>query len=61
MKKSLKTLSLHRETLRALDADQMAKIHGAMTASGASGCLTNATCATNCHQWYCSAVTNPNG
>lgn len=60
MKKSLKTrLSLHRETLRALDADQMAEAQGGMPGSNASGCITYATCATNCHQWYCSAVTNP--
>jgi hypothetical protein len=60
MKKSLRTrLSLHRETLRALDADQMAGAQGGAPAS-ATHCLTDNTCATNCHQWYCSAVTNPN-
>jgi hypothetical protein len=60
MKKNLKArLSLHRETLLALDADQMAKVAGGAQNSGFAGCITYQTCATNCHQWYCSAVTNP--
>jgi hypothetical protein len=56
MKKSLKTrLILNRETLRALDADQMAEAQGGMPASN-TACYTDKTCPSRCGQWYCTAI-----
>jgi hypothetical protein len=67
MKKSLKArLTLNRETLRNLDADQMAAAQGGAVVVTQSAncpvlntnnvnCLT-ATCPTRCGQWYCYAV-----
>jgi hypothetical protein len=65
-KKSLKSrLTLNRETLRALDTDQMAAAQGGIVVVAQSAncpvlitnvnCLT-ATCPTRCGQWYCYAV-----
>lgn len=65
-KQSLKSrLTLNRETLRALDADQVAAAQGGVVVVTQSancpvlntnvGCLTG-TCPTRCGQWYCYAV-----
>ncbi len=65
-KQSLKSrLTLNRETLRNLNADQMAEAQGGVVVqityatcpvlNTNVGCLT-ATCPTRCGQWYCYAV-----
>jgi hypothetical protein len=69
MKKSLKTrLTLNRETLHALNSDQMAAAQGGalvpVTQGGGCpmlntnvGCpVVSGTCPTRCGQWYCYAV-----
>jgi hypothetical protein len=64
-KQSLKSrLTLNRETLRHLSADQMAEAQGGAVVQITNGtcpvlitspCLTQ-TCPTRCGQWYCYAV-----
>jgi hypothetical protein len=68
-KKSLKSrLTLNRETLRALDSDQMANAQGgALEPVTYETCprlntnincpvVVSQTCPTRCGQWYCYAV-----
>ena len=66
MKKSLKTrLTLNRETLRNLNADQLSEAQGGIVVVTQSancpvlntnvGCPSD-TCPTRCGQWYCHAV-----
>jgi hypothetical protein len=65
-KKSLKSrLTLNRETLRNLNADQMSEAQGGIVLQPVSsdcprlntnvGCPSD-TCPTRCGQWYCYAV-----
>lgn len=67
MKKSLKTrLTLNRETLRNLTADQMSDVQGGALQANTTGCpiaptnfncpVVSQTCPTRCGQWYCYAV-----
>jgi hypothetical protein len=67
MKKSLKTrLTLNRETLRNLGADEMSGAQGGAVQQNTTGCtiaptnfncpVVSQTCPTRCGQWYCYAV-----
>jgi hypothetical protein len=69
MKKSLKTrLTLNRETLRNLTADQMSAAQGGALEPTSNVCpmpntnvgcpvvVISATCPTRCGQWYCYHV-----
>ncbi|HEX4498458.1 MAG TPA: class I lanthipeptide [Thermoanaerobaculia bacterium] len=70
MKKSLKSrLTLNRETLRNLTADQMSGAQGGAVQANTTGCnvvptvfncppapVVSQTCPTRCGQWYCYAV-----
>ena len=68
MKKSLKTrLTLHRETLRNLDAEEVRGAEGGSAITAGANCtisiapsvLNNCvsqTCPTRCGQWYCYHV-----
>jgi hypothetical protein len=63
MKKNKIRLTLHRETLRNLGADEMSRVEGGasgtpqcyQTVFCTQGCLTH-TCPTNCGQTYCYYV-----
>jgi hypothetical protein len=56
MKKSLKTrLTLNRETLANLSAEELAGAPGAVYRTETCNCLTH-TCPTNCGQTYCFYV-----
>jgi hypothetical protein len=67
MKKSLKTrLTLNRETLRNLNADQLSEAQGGAAQPNTTGCtaaptnfncpVVSDTCPTRCGQWYCYHV-----
>ena len=61
MKRNMKRLTLNRETLRALDTEEMSNAQGGASEricpvpSVLVVCISQ-TCPTKCGQWYCYAV-----
>ena len=67
MKKTLKSrLTLNRETLRALNAEETANVQGGIVVQTTTGTISvvpsvinvcvSGTCPTHCGQWYCYHV-----
>jgi hypothetical protein len=61
MKRNMKRLTLNRETLRALDTEEMSNAQGGVSericpvATAFAVCVSQ-TCPTKCGQWYCYGV-----